>query len=145
MFPRQARKASFAGGVRAISIFGRSPSVAKARQAIPSLAGVRLHEYPETRGEPGMGWLDAQASGVEKGLAVTSICEESNFNHVIALGNGTNDVGMLTAASLAIAPADASPEAQAVATLVLDQGSEGGAFAEAVADRLPELLTTPVA
>lgn len=91
-----------------------------------------------------MAWLDAQAPGVDKGRAIATICDRVGFDYVLALGNGKNDVGMLATASLAIAPADACPEAQAIATMVFDQPSEGGAFADAIARRLPELVATSV-
>lgn len=132
-----------AASVRAVSLFGDSVAIADAAGAFNPAGGVAVHEYPETRGWPGLAWLDIQVAGVDKGLAVDLLRKRQAFDRVIAFGNGPNDVRMLESASFSIAPSDASAEAKAAASAVLDVPCGEGAFTDAIVRYLPDMVSAP--
>lgn len=70
--------------------------------------------------------LNSVASGKDKALA--ALCESLGFTmeSVVAFGDGSNDCGMLRAAGLGIAMANADPEVLAAADAVTASNNEAG-------------------
>ena len=66
--------------------------------------------------------------GLSKWIGVEVCCERLGVDpaRVLAIGDGPNDVELLTAASVAVAPADAHAAALAVADHVVPTPTDGG-------------------
>tara|TARA_B110001469_G_scaffold79508_1_gene75220 strand:- start:14 stop:1183 length:1170 start_codon:yes stop_codon:yes gene_type:complete len=82
-----------------------------------------------------------QGLGEKKFEAFQNWCAENQLNpaEVVFVGNDANDVDCLSAAGCGVVPADAYPEAQSVANLILDKPGGYGAVRE-----LCELISTTI-
>jgi Cof subfamily protein (haloacid dehalogenase superfamily) len=82
------------------------------------------------------GFLDVTPTEASKARALQAVLERLGVSaaETIAVGDGDNDVGMLTLAGLAVAPANAMPGPRAVADLVVGRNDQDGVatFLEAV-------------
>ncbi|RCK68504.1 HAD family phosphatase [Desertihabitans brevis] len=77
-------------------------------------------------------WLDIAPEGVNKAAALAEVCDQLGVaaSQVLALGDGRNDIEMLTWAGRGVALGEAPPEVQAVADHVTDDFTAGGTVAE---------------
>ena len=77
--------------------------------------------------------IEINAAGATKGQAMLGLCRVLGIgpDQVLALGDGTNDLDMITAAGVGVAMANADPELIAGADCVTGSNNEGG-FAAAV-------------
>lgn len=77
-------------------------------------------------------WLDIAPEGVDKSTALAEICAQLGItaDDVLALGDGRNDIEMLTWAGRGVAIGDAPEEVRQVADHVTGRFSEGGTVAE---------------
>lgn len=77
-------------------------------------------------------YVEIVAAGVNKGSALTRLAEKLGIpaEETVAVGDGGNDADMLRAAGLGIAVANAHPEANDAADIVLKSRSEDGAIEE---------------
>ncbi|WP_114559736.1 HAD family hydrolase [Desertihabitans aurantiacus] len=77
-------------------------------------------------------WLDIAPEGVNKAAALAEVCEQLGVaaSQVLALGDGRNDIEMLTWAGRGVALGEAPAEVQAVADHVTDDFTAGGTVAE---------------
>jgi N-acylneuraminate cytidylyltransferase len=82
-----------------------------------------------------------QGLGEKKFEAFQKWCAENQFNpaEVVFVGNDANDVDCLRAAGCGVVPADAYPEAKAVANVILEKPGGYGAVRE-----LCELISTTI-
>ena len=73
-------------------------------------------------------YLEVTAVGVDKAATLTRLCAARGVapSDVAAIGDGRNDLSMLTIAGTAIAPANAVPEVLALADLVTASNDEDG-------------------
>lgn len=77
-------------------------------------------------------WLDIAPSGVDKSYGLAAVCLDLNIDQadVLALGDGRNDIEMLTWAGRGVALGDAPAEVQAAADHVTGLFAEGGTVEE---------------
>ena len=77
--------------------------------------------------------IEINAAGATKGQAMLGLCRVLGLElgEVLALGDGTNDLDMITAAGLGVAMANADPALIAAADYVTGSNNEGG-FAAAI-------------
>lgn len=77
--------------------------------------------------------IHLQSPGLSKGAALTHLASLMGLSpcDFLAAGDSINDVSLLRAAGIAVAPANASPEARAVADIIMDQP-----YGEGIADAL---------
>jgi phosphoglycolate phosphatase (TIGR01487 family) len=82
--------------------------------------------------------IHLQSSGLSKGAALTKLAKLMDLapTDFLAVGDSANDVTMLKLAGIAVVPANASPEAQAVADDIMDKNF-GEGTAEAIARYFP--------
>jgi Cof subfamily protein (haloacid dehalogenase superfamily) len=73
-------------------------------------------------------YLEITREDVDKVEAVSRYCQSQGYaaRNVVAIGDGPNDVGLLSFAGLAIAPANASPQAISAATMLTTGNDEDG-------------------
>lgn len=76
-------------------------------------------------------YIDCYARGVDKGAALTALCERLGFSAAgaMAIGDNENDLQLLAAAGIAGCPGDGADHAKAVADYVACP-AEQGAFAD---------------
>lgn len=76
----------------------------------------------------GLDWVDIGAPGISKAFALEWVCAELGVgvDEVIAIGDNHNDLSVLGWAGTAMAPANAVPEALAVAARVLPSNADEG-------------------
>lgn len=110
----------------------------------PGVAAVDLIAQLETRvGEEGhlttsgLDWVDVGAPGITKAYAMERVCDRLGVrvDEVVAIGDNHNDLPLLGWAGTAMAPANAIPEALALAHRVLPANADHG-----VATLLEELV-----
>jgi Cof subfamily protein (haloacid dehalogenase superfamily) len=79
-------------------------------------------------------FLEVLAKGVDKGVGLVRLCEllGIGIGQAMAAGDAMNDLGMLSAAGLGCAPANAVPAAKAAARYVSARTNEGDFVAEIV-------------
>jgi HAD superfamily hydrolase (TIGR01484 family) len=77
-------------------------------------------------------WLDIAPEGADKASALADVAVELGVSpaDVLALGDGRNDIEMLTWAGRGVAMGDAPPEVQRVADHVTGRFADGGTVAE---------------
>ncbi len=77
-------------------------------------------------------WLDIAPEGVNKATALADVVADLGIarEHVLAFGDGRNDIEMLSWAGRGVAIGDAPPEVQAAADVVTDTFADGGPVAE---------------
>ena len=87
----------------------------------------------------GLDWVDIGAPGISKAAAVDRVCDLLGVSpsDVVAIGDNHNDLSLLSWAALSMAPANAIPEAIALAHHVLPANADHG-----VAALLEELIAT---
>jgi hydroxymethylpyrimidine pyrophosphatase-like HAD family hydrolase len=73
-------------------------------------------------------YLEVTACGVDKGAAVATLAARLGLSpaEVLAIGDGPNDLSMLTFAGVSAAPANARPEVLAAADFVAPSNLENG-------------------
>lgn len=76
-------------------------------------------------------YIDCYARGVDKGTALTALCERLGFSpaQTLAIGDNENDLQLLAAAGISGCPADGTPNARAAADYVACPAADG-AFAD---------------
>ena len=80
----------------------------------------------------GEAWMEVTAPGVSKGIALTELVQAGNINlaEVMTIGDGPNDVSMLTIAGYSVAMGNAAEEIKQQARFVApDNNSAGFAWA----------------
>ena len=79
-------------------------------------------------------YLEIMAPGVDKGAALLFAAKHYGFRpeEVLALGDAPNDLGMLAAAGMGVAVANAVPEVRAAAAAVTARTNNEGAVGEAI-------------
>ena len=94
--------------------------VTKVRNFCRQLAHSLHFSWARTPAFPGVDFINILAPGVSKGKALTALASHLgvSLNEVIAVGDGTNDVSLLTSAGLAIAMGNAPDEVKAIANYV---------------------------
>jgi Cof subfamily protein (haloacid dehalogenase superfamily) len=72
--------------------------------------------------------LTVTGPGISKWEGVLAYCRHAGLDpsRVLAIGDGPNDLELLTAAAVAVAPLDGHPEARAVADHLVGPAAEGG-------------------
>lgn len=77
-------------------------------------------------------WLDISPEGVDKATGLAAVCEELGIDaaDVLAIGDGSNDVGMLSWAGRGVALGDATEQVQRAAAHVTGRFADGGTAAE---------------
>ncbi len=82
--------------------------------------------------------LEVTREDVDKAVSLGRLCAARGIGpeHVMAMGDGPNDLAMLTFAGIAVAPANAHPDALAAADLHADSNDEDG-VAHALARLIP--------
>lgn len=77
-------------------------------------------------------WLDISPDGVDKASGLAVVCDGLGVDPagVLAIGDGRNDIEMLTWAGRGVAMGDAPPEVQAVADHVTGHFADGGTVTE---------------
>lgn len=121
--------------IRAISALSHRAEISlaleKVSAAMSGAHNVRVYSYDETRfGDGSLAWLDAVSWVTRKEEAI-EVLLEAKGNHgcrFIACGNGENDVGMLTKASVAFCPVNAVPAIRGVCASACCPFVEGDAF-----------------
>jgi len=85
-----------------------------------------------TKSEPE--YLEITAAGVNKGNAIPVIAERYGVPtaEIMAVGDAENDIGMLRAAGLGVAMANASPQVKAEADVVTERTNNEAGAAEAI-------------
>ena len=110
-----------------------NPQEADRAREFCTLFDTRLHfSWARTPAYPGVTFINILAPEVSKGKALEALASHLGIavTEVIAVGDGSNDISLLTAAGLAIAMADAPDEVKAVADYVtLDVDHNGLAAA----------------
>ncbi len=69
--------------------------------------------------DPGIGYLDVYASGINKAEAVRRLASKIGAERVVAFGDNLNDIPMMQAADMAVAVGNALPEVKAMAHKVI--------------------------
>ncbi|MDQ2727778.1 MAG: Cof-type HAD-IIB family hydrolase [Actinomycetota bacterium] len=115
-------------------LVGRNPGVG----AVELIA--QLEEHVGEEGHlttSGLDWVDVGAPGITKAYAMERVCDRLGvrLDEVVAIGDNHNDLPLLAWAGTAMAPANAIPEALALATRVLPANADHG-----VATLLEELV-----
>jgi Cof subfamily protein (haloacid dehalogenase superfamily) len=79
-------------------------------------------------------YLEITAPGIDKGSALPVIARRYGIStgEIMAVGDAENDIGMLRAAGLGVAVANASPEVKACANRVTERTNNDGGAAEAI-------------
>ena len=79
-------------------------------------------------------FLEFMAFGVDKAMGVAAVAKHYGFEpaHVLAFGDGNNDVQMLARAGLGVAMSDARPSAKAAAAFVAPPGNPETSLARAI-------------
>ena len=119
--------------IRAISFFDIPSRIASAISLLESdpIPGVQVLTYPEIR-FPSHHWLDITSTHTTKAHAVSRLLlVDSVIPHLIALGNGDNDIALFELADISICPEAAVTPVKELATMVVHTPC-GGAFLDAV-------------
>lgn len=74
-------------------------------------------------------YLEVTATGVDKAASLQRLCERHGVDsaHLLAMGDGNNDVTMLRLAGIAVVPANGSPRARAEADALVPSNDDFGA------------------
>ncbi len=69
-----------------------------------------------------------QGNGVDKATGLDALCDRLDLdrNRLAVVGDGFNDVGMLSSAAIAIVPNNAPSEVQAIADVLIEPNEQGG-------------------
>ncbi|MDQ6838515.1 MAG: Cof-type HAD-IIB family hydrolase [Actinomycetota bacterium] len=121
-------------GPDCFKLVGRKPGLG-ATELIAQLAEhVGEEGYLTTSG---LDWVDVGAPGITKAYAMGRVCDRLGVSvgEVVAIGDNHNDLPLLAWAGTAMAPANAIPEARALAHRVLPANADHG-----VATLLEELV-----
>ena len=115
--------------INKILLFGEDEAVTRFRA---EAAVVLADACDITTAVPGM--LEFLPKGASKGSAVRELCETMGIDaaNVLAIGDGENDVEMLTFAGVGVAVGNASAAAKSVADVVLEETNDQNAVAAAV-------------
>ena len=123
--------------VSVINVFslGSAQAVARVRASIAGEAhlvaysGVAIRA-PEVGGDSdtddALHWVDIHHSMGSKGNGINHLRSELDIEHVIAFGDGDNDLSMFACANESYAPANADPEVIAAADEVIGHHDEDG-------------------
>ena len=108
------------------SVIGRPHGLlVKGRDAVGAAAVVHLDRALDF---PGMASMTVAPLGQSKWDGVTAFCRKHDLNksRVLAIGDGPNDVELLTNAAVRVVPADAHPAARALADHTVPSARHGG-------------------
>ncbi len=100
------------------NLITRTPQEAAKAEEFRHQCGARLHfSLARTPAYPGVDFINLLAPGVSKGKALETLAPYLgvSLTEVIAVGDGTNDISLLTTAGLAIAMGNAPDEVKAIA------------------------------
>ena len=92
-------------------------------------SGIAIHEREigdHATKEPALHWIDIHHSLGSKGNGINYLREELGLDHVIAFGDGDNDLSMFESASECYAPANADPVILNAADEVIGHHDEDG-------------------
>jgi hydroxymethylpyrimidine pyrophosphatase-like HAD family hydrolase len=97
------------------------------RQVAAALDGI-VHPHVQPDREYGGSCITVAPPELSKWVGVETICRTFGFDAgaVLAIGDGPNDVELLTRAAVAVVPADAHPAARACADHVIGRAADGG-------------------
>jgi len=122
-----------AGAVVYIAVVGDDAQLAEVLGDIDGISGVRPIPYRNVY--TGRDCLELAAEGTGKAEAVRELASDLGADALVVFGDNLNDVDMMRLADLSFAPANAAPEALAVADEVIPSNDEDG-VAVTVRDRL---------
>ena len=94
-----------------------------------SYSGIAVHEREigeHATKEPALHWIDIHHSMGSKGNAINHLRSELEIEHVIAFGDGDNDLSMFHCASECYAPANADSMILEAADQVIGHHDEDG-------------------
>ena len=122
--------------ISVINVFsiGSAEAVERVRASIadePHLvaySGIAIHEKEmgHVANQPALHWIDIHHSNGSKGNAINHLRGELNVEHVIAFGDGDNDLSMFECATECYAPANADPTVLTAADEVIGHHDEDG-------------------
>ena len=122
--------------ISVINVFslGSAEAVSRVRTSIadePHLvaySGIAIHEREmgHSAEDAALHWVDIHHSLGSKGNAINHLRTELNIDHVIAFGDGDNDLSMFECASECYAPANADPMILDAADKVIGHHDEDG-------------------
>ncbi len=74
-------------------------------------------------------YIEVLPDGMDKGLAVRTVCETGGFekSQVMAIGDSENDIGMFAEVGFRVAMGNAYPELKALADVIAPECSKDGA------------------
>ena len=106
--------------VKAQLITSSPEEAAKAKKFYTHFDGKLRFSWAKTPAYPDLDWINVIAPGVSKGKALEALAShlEISLDEVMAVGDGTNDIPLLTSAGLAVAMGDAPAEVKAVADYI---------------------------
>ena len=102
-------------------LIASSPQEAiKAEKFYTHFDGRLRFSWAKTPAYPDLDWINVIAPGVSKGKALEALASHLgiSLDEVMAVGDGTNDIPLLTSAGLAVAMGDAPAEVKAVADYI---------------------------
>ena len=113
------------GGAQAVQRV--SDSIADEHHLV-AYSGVAIHEREmgNAEMEPALHWVDIHHSAGSKGNAINHLRKELKIEHVIAFGDGDNDLSMFECASECYAPANADTMILEAADEVIGHHDEDG-------------------
>ncbi len=118
--------------IRSISTFSKGTSIDK--DICPN--DCMLIKYHETRKPTVHKWIDIISKKTNKEVAVKELCRLLSFSGtIIALGNGHNDIDLISSATISYVPNDAINEIKAIASYVATSSS-GRSFIEEIVPHL---------
>jgi len=118
--------------VKAQLITSSPQEAAKAKKFYTHFDGRLRFSWAKTPAYPNIDFINVIAPEVSKGKALEALAShlEISLDEVMAVGDGTNDIPLLTSAGLAVAMGDAPDQVKAVADYItLDIGHNGLAAA----------------
>jgi hydroxymethylpyrimidine pyrophosphatase-like HAD family hydrolase len=128
--------ASMPDEISVINVFslGTAEAVERVRGSIadePHLvaySGIAIHEKEmgHVAAQPALHWIDIHHSNGSKGNAINHLRSELNVEHVIAFGDGDNDLSMFECATECYAPANADSTILTAADEIIGHHDEDG-------------------
>lgn len=108
-----------ADSVVLIFAMGEKTSIQAAAQALAGRTDAAISQYTDTYND-GIALLEVFAPGVSKANAVLTLKKRVGADRLVVFGDNLNDLPMMAVADQSIAVANALPEVQAAADLIID-------------------------
>lgn len=114
--------------IKANLLTTNAQEVAKAEALMRHFKGALVFSHGGTPAYPGVDFLNILAAGVSKGKALEALVNHLGISlaEVIAIGDGSNDIPLLSTAGLAIAMGNATDTVKAVADHVTEDVDHSG-------------------